>query len=201
MIEQHGALPGRILMDIREYLDMMADAVRQIQVEPVMELVDAIEGAYQEGRTVFLIGNGGSGANASHLCEDLGKGTLSDFDHQKRLRVISLTDNTPYILAWGNDEGFDRVFVEQLKNLAEEGDILIGISCSGNSPNVVKAMEWAKANGLYTFAFTDSEGGKLGEIADQMMLAPSPDVGDAEALHGVVMHYLIHELHERFAQS
>ncbi|MDD8043610.1 MAG: SIS domain-containing protein [Verrucomicrobiota bacterium] len=187
-------------MDLREYLDMMADAVRRIDMRPVHELVDVIEAAYREGRTVFLVGNGGSGANASHFCEDLGKGTLSDFENQRRLRVISLTDNTPYILAWGNDEGFDRVFVEQLKNLAVAGDVLIGISCSGNSPNVVKAMEWAKAHQIYTFAFTDSKGGKLGAIADQMMLAPSTDVGDAEALHGIVIHYVVHELYERFKQ-
>ena len=93
---------------------------------------------------VFVCGNGGSGSNASHFCEDLGKGTLrrEDFDNdrKKRLRILSLTDNTPYILAWGNDEGFDRVFVEQLKNLARPGDLLIAISGSGNSPNVLRAV-------------------------------------------------------------
>ena len=85
-------------------------------------MVDLLTEAYVNDRDVFIIGNGGSGANASHLCEDLGKGTLRRLrQRQKRLKVLSLTDNTPYILAWGNDAGFDRVFVEQLKNLAQPG--------------------------------------------------------------------------------
>jgi len=94
---------------------------------------------YEHHRIVFLCGNGGSGSNCSHFCEDLGKGTLrrEDFDNDQKktpARCLSLTDNTPYILAWGNDEGFERVFVEQLKNLASPGDLLIAISGSGNSP-------------------------------------------------------------------
>src|SRR5207237_9142764 len=109
----------------------------------VNALADRIDDCYERGRTAFLCGNGGSGSNASHFCEDLGKGSLrrEDFDNdrKKRLRVISLTDNTPYILAWANDEGFDRVFLEQLKNLAGSGDLLIAITASGNSPNAVRA--------------------------------------------------------------
>src|SRR5207237_4826575 len=135
----------------------------------VRSLANAMNHCYEKGRFVFLTGNGGSGSNASHFCEDLGKGTLrrEDFYNagKKRLRIISLTDNTPYILAWGNDEGFERVFVEQLKNLASPGDLLIAISGSGNSPNVLKAVDWANRNGMKTFGCTGFSGGKLRQLA------------------------------------
>src|SRR5262249_52370435 len=122
----------------------------------VQALAEAIHGCYLSGRMVFLCGNGGSGSNASHFCEDLGKCTLrrEDFDNdqKRRLRVLSLTDNTPYILAWANDEGFERVFAEQLKNLASPNDLLIAISGSGNSPNILRAVDWANPHRLKTFA-------------------------------------------------
>src|SRR5436309_51315 len=125
-----------IQLDVRPFLERVAKELSRVDPEQVRALADAIYDCYTRGRFVFLCGNGGSGSNASHFCEDLGKGTLRrcdfDNDQKKRLRVISLTDNTPYILAWGNDEGFDRVFVEQLKNLAREGDALLAISGSGN---------------------------------------------------------------------
>src|SRR6185436_19477829 len=111
----------------RNFLERAGQELLRIDPAEVEALADAVFRCYQEGRLVFICGNGGSGSNASHFCEDLGKGTLrrEDFDNdaKKRLRVLSLTDNTPYILAWANDEGFDRVFVEQLKNLARPGDL------------------------------------------------------------------------------
>ena len=117
-----------ITLNARQFLDRVGLELQKIDPAQVLALADAIFDCYQKGRFVFIIGNGGSGSNASHFCEDLGKGTLRrgdfDDDSKKRLRVLSLTDNTPYILAWGNDEGFDRVFVEQLKNLASPGDLL-----------------------------------------------------------------------------
>ncbi|MCH8830393.1 MAG: SIS domain-containing protein, partial [Planctomycetes bacterium] len=131
----------------REYLQRCADEFDRLDLSCSEELAADIFEAYQRGRFVFLCGNGGSGSNCSHFCEDLGKSTLDpkDFtdDTVKRLKVLSLTDNTPYILAWGNDEGFDRIFVEQLKNFANPDDVLIAISGSGNSANVLNAVEWA----------------------------------------------------------
>src|SRR6266478_1379397 len=153
-----------IKLSPRQFLDRVGEELQKIDTAQVEALADAIHVCYQQGRFVFIIGNGGSGSNASHFCEDLGKGTLrrEDFENdlKKRLRVLSLTDNTPYILAWGNDEGFDRVFVEQLKNLASAGDLLIAISGSGNSPNVLRAVDWANRNGLETFGCTGFSGGK-----------------------------------------
>src|SRR5262245_31093591 len=109
------------------------------------------------------------------------KGTIDkrdyDNDAKRRLKILSLTDNTPYILAWANDEGYDRVFVEQLKNLASPGDLLIAISGSGNSPNVLRAVEWANAHGLGTFGLTGFSGGKLRELAHEGLHVPIADMG------------------------
>lgn len=186
-------------MEFNTYLDQCDAVARGLDVDAIDRLVQAIEGAYRDGRCVFIIGNGGSGANASHLCEDLGKGTLSDFERQRRLKVISLTDNTPYILAWGNDVSYDCVFVEQLKNLAASGDLLIAISGSGNSPNVLRAVEWANARGLKTFAFTGYDGGKLRPMAADCVHVDNHNMGLVEAVHGIVFHYLIEVLKPRFA--
>jgi len=181
------------------YIERVAAEARKVDLTEVEALVAAIAHRYETGRTVFIIGNGGSGANASHLCEDLGKGTLTDFDFQKRLKVISLTDNTPYILAWGNDTDFSRIFTEQLKNLAAPDDLLIAISGSGNSPNILHAIEYAKAHEIMTFGITGFEGGRLRQIADACLHVPCADMGIAEAVHGIFFHYLVDALRERFA--
>jgi len=184
-------------MDFATYLNDFGALCRRVDSQEVEALVAAIENAYRAGQFVFLIGNGGSGANASHLCEDLGKGTLTDFDRQKRMRILSLTDNTPYILALANDLGYETIFVEQLRNLASPGDLLIGISGSGNSPNVLRAVEWADANGLATFGVTGYDGGQLRRIAQAGLHVPCFNMGTVEAVHGVVFHYLVDVLRER----
>jgi D-sedoheptulose 7-phosphate isomerase len=185
-------------MNFREYSDLVDGLTKALPMDKVDALADVIEEAYVAGKQVFIIGNGGSGANASHLCEDLAKGTLHDFDNQKRLKAISLTDNTPAILAWGNDTSYDRIFVEQLKSYADQDDLLICISGSGNSPNVLRAVEWCKDHGVKTFAITGYDGGKLGPMCDRELRVESFNMGAVEAVHGVVFHYLIEVLHERF---
>src|SRR5712664_4044692 len=171
----------------RPFLQRIADELLRIDPAEVKALADAVYHAYERGRFVFVIGNGGSGSNASHFCEDVGKGTLrrEDFDNdaKKRVRILSLTDNTPYILAWGNDEGFERVFVEQLKNLAGPGDLLVAISGSGNSPNVLRAVEWANRHDLKTFGCTGFSGGKLKKLAQQNLHVPLDDMGMVESIH------------------
>ena len=140
-----------------------------------------------------------AGANASHLCEDLAKCTLRDFENQKRLKVLSLTDNTPAILAWGNDEGYDRIFVEQLKNFASPGDLLLAISGSGNSPNILKAVEWSNSHGLITVGITGFGGGKLRTLAHHSLHAAVDDMGIAESSHQVVFHWIIDDLYRRLS--
>jgi D-sedoheptulose 7-phosphate isomerase len=185
-------------MSLNQYLDTTFDIIKQIPESEVNGFIDAVTEAYQNNKPVFIIGNGGSGANASHMCEDLGKGTLHDFENQKRLKVMSLTDNTPYILAWGNDTDYSRIFTEQLKNFAEPGSLLIAISGSGNSPNIISAVEYAKANGIKTFGFTGYDGGKLKAMVDQFLHVPSFNMGLVESVHMVFFHYMLETLHEKF---
>src|SRR5437867_1537359 len=190
-----------IKLDARQFLGRVGEELLQIDPAELKALADAIYDCYQHGRIVFLCGNGGSGSNASHFCEDLGKGTLrrEDFDNdeKKRLRVLSMTDNTPYILAWANDEGFERVFVEQLKNLARPGDLLIAISGSGNSANVLRTVEWANRNGLETFGCTGFSGGRLRDLARQGLHVPLDDMGIVESIHLTAFHWVVDDLHRR----
>lgn len=187
------------MQSVQDYVEEMMALLRQLDLAEVEALVDALVDAYRNGRFVFVIGNGGSAANASHLCEDLGKGTLSDFEGQKRLKIMSLTDNIPYIMAWANDEGYERVFVEQLKNFAEPGALLIAISGSGNSANVLRAVEYANDHGMRTFALTGFDGGHLKQIAHDSLHVRSNNMGAVEAMHGIVFHYLMDGLYSEFA--
>lgn len=184
-----------------QFLDRVAQELHKLDTAQVQQLADAIYACYKSRNLVFVIGNGGSGSNASHFCEDLGKGTIrrDDFDNdqKKRLRILSLTDNTPYILAWGNDEGFDRVFSEQLKNLAMPGDLLIAISGSGNSPNILRAVDWANKNGLATFACTGFTGGKLKGMAQKCFHVALDDMGIVESIHLTAFHWVVDNLYAR----
>jgi D-sedoheptulose 7-phosphate isomerase len=192
-----------IKLDPRAFLERAGQELLRIDPDEIKALADVIFECYEKGRFVFVIGNGGSGSNASHFCEDMGKCTLrrEDFDNdaKKRLRILSLTDNTPYILAWGNDEGFDRVFVEQLKNLASPGDLLIAISGSGNSPNILKAVDWANRNGLKTFGCTGYNGGKLRALAHQGLHVPLDDMGIVESIHLTAFHWVVGNVHKRIS--
>lgn len=186
------------------FLNRLAEELARIDPAEVQALADAMHDAYLAGRFIFVIGNGGSGSNASHFCEDVGKCSLKlpdDLadDRKKRFRILSLTDNTPYILAWANDEGFDRVFVEQLRNLASPGDLLIAISGSGNSKNILAAVEWANRNGLRTFGCTGYSGGKLRQLARQGLHVPLDDMGLVETIHLAAFHWVVGDLHRRIS--
>src|SRR3954467_12649337 len=189
------------ILNPRQFLDRVAGELGRIDPAQVQKLADLIHECYTAGRFVFVIGNGGSGSNASHFCEDLGKGTLTreDFDNdaKQRLRILSLTDNTPYILAWGNDEGFDRVFVEQLKNLANQGDLLVAISGSGKRPNIFRAVEWANRHDLRTFGCPGFTGGKLRALAHQNLHVALDDMGIVESVHLTAFHWVVDNLHRR----
>ncbi len=190
-------------LDVRPFLERVGQELMRIDPRQVKALADLMHSCYLEGRMIFVCGNGGSGSNASHFCEDVGKGTLRredfDDDKKKRIRILSLTDNTPYILAWGNDEGFERVFVEQLKNLAGPGDLLVAISGSGNSPNVLRAVEWANAHGLKTFGCTGFSGGKLQKLARYNFHVPLDDMGIVESIHLTAFHWVVDDLHRRLS--
>lgn len=184
-----------------EYLKRCAAEFDKLDLQQTEGLANEIYSAWEDGRYVFICGNGGSGSNSSHLCEDLGKSTLrrEDFtnDNAKRLKVLSLTDNTPYILAWGNDEGFDRVFVEQLKNFASPGDVLIAISGSGNSPNILNAVDWANQHDLSTWGITGYTGGKLQTLGRHNLHVPLDDMGMVESIHLLLFHWILNDVYAR----
>ncbi|HZV07903.1 MAG TPA: SIS domain-containing protein [Gemmataceae bacterium] len=192
-----------IKLDVRPFLERVGQELLRVDSSEVKRLADLMYDCYERGRFIFVCGNGGSGSNASHFCEDIGKGTLRredfDNDNKKRVRILSLTDNTPYLLAWGNDEGFERIFVEQLKNLASPGDLLIAISGSGNSPNVLRAVEWANRQGLTTFGCTGFSGGKLRTLAHHNFHVPLDDMGIVESIHLTAFHWVVDNLHKRIS--
>lgn len=185
----------------RDYFSLCSKTFESLDLESIETLARQIHTAWLDGHFIFICGNGGSGANASHFCEDLGKSTLDpeDFnnDDMPRLKVLSLTDNTPYILAWGNDEGFERIFVEQLKNFASPGDMLISISGSGNSPNVLRAVEWANSHQLTTWGVTGFDGGQLQQLANHNLHVDSDDMGLVESVHLVAFHWVLDDVYAR----
>ncbi len=185
----------------QEYLDRCNQEFAKLDLVQSERLGEEIYSAYEDGRFVFICGNGGSGSNASHFCEDLGKSSLDpkDFtnDDVKRLKVLSLTDNTPYILAWANDEGFDRVFVEQLKNFASPDDVLIAISGSGNSQNILNAVEWGNKHRLRTWGITGYSGGALQQLAANNIHVPLDDMGMVESIHLLLFHWILNDVYAR----
>lgn len=190
-----------VKLDAAAFMKRVAEELGRVDPNEITALANAIYERYEAGRFVFVIGNGGSGSSSSHFAEDLGKCTLrrEDFDNdaKKRLRILSLTDNTAYILAWGNDEGFERIFAEQLKNIASPGDLLVAISGSGNSPNIIRAVDWANKHGLGTFGCTGFSGGKLRALAHQCLHVPLDDMGIVESIHLTAFHWVVDNLHAR----
>ena len=186
---------------IREYLEWTKEVLGRIEPGEVQALIDLLMDARQNGRGIFVIGNGGSASTASHFAVDLGKGTLRGTEDELRFRVNSLTDNLPYVTAWANDFDYDLVFEQQLRNLGAPGDVVIGISASGNSPNVVRAMEFARSAGMITVAVTGFSGGALKEAAAHSVHVPVDDYGMAENMHMIIVHIIITQTTSRIANG
>jgi D-sedoheptulose 7-phosphate isomerase len=177
---------------INEYLDRLAKTMAAVSRSEIGEVIDLLERAYDEGRAVFVMGNGGSAATSSHMVADLNKGVSTG--KQRQFRVVSLNDNIPSMMAIANDFGYDRIFVDQIRGLMIPGDLVIGISGSGNSLNVIKAIEYANANGGITIAFTGYTGGKLREIARYRLHVPVEDMQLAEDSHLILNHLIMQAL-------
>lgn len=182
----------------RDYLRQVAKLLEDLPSQ-CDRFVETLYQGFEQERTIFLCGNGGSAANASHFGQDLAKGTLSSMSAKRRFRVIPLTDNIGFITALANDEGYDSIFEQQLRNLAGAGDLLVAISGSGNSPNVLRAVEYANSIGMKTIGVTGYDGGKLRTLAHESVHIPIEDMGMCEALHGVVFHAAMCFLRERLA--
>ena len=187
----------------RDYLNGLKGVLDRLPLKPIDEIIQAIEQAQHERRQVFVIGNGGSAATASHMMNDLGKGTLGHKGDAPwaRLRVIALTDNVSVMTAWANDTDYDRIFSEPLKNLAQRGDLLIAISASGNSPNIIAAVEAAKHLGAKVIGLAGFGGGKLSKMADVSFVVPSDEYGPVEDAHMILDHIITSYLYEKLKET
>lgn len=183
------------------YLARLQTEISRINQDELKLWADLTFQAWQNDRFVYIIGNGGSGTTASHMAEDLGKSTLRPEDlkdeSKKRLKVLSLTDNAGWIMAVGNDVAYDQIFVQQLMNYGREGDLLVAISGSGNSPNILSAVDWANRHGLVTFGLTGYGGGKLKAKQQHGLHVPLDDMGMVESIHLCLFHWMLNDVYAR----
>jgi D-sedoheptulose 7-phosphate isomerase len=183
------------------YLERLKAEIDRIDTADMARWSDLLFDAWQNDRFVYIFGNGGSGTTATHMSEDLGKSTIDPERIQdeslRRLKVISLTDNLGWILAVGNDVGYDQIFVQQLMNYGRSGDLAIAISGSGNSPNVLAAVEWANRHGLVTFGLTGYDGGKLKKMQQFGLHVPLNDMGMVESIHLCLFHWVLNDVYAR----
>ena len=188
-------------LDLPAYLDRLNREVSRLSQADIQTWADLVYQTWENGRFVFIIGNGGSGTTASHMAEDLGKSTLRPADlkdeTKRRLKVLSLTDNSGWLLAVGNDCGYDQVFVQQLMNYGSQGDLVIAISGSGNSPNVLTAVDWANRHRLVTFGLTGYSGGKLKAMQQHGLHVDLADMGMVESIHLCVFHWVLNDVYAR----
>ena len=183
--------------DIRSYLDRLLKTLDGMPVDDIARLSEMLYRAYSDGKQVFILGNGGSASTASHMAADLGKNTIGP--NMRRFRIMSLNDNIPLLTALSNDLGYDHMFAEQLQNLIQPGDVLIVISGSGNSPNVLRAMEYAQSRSAQVAALLGFGGGRASELADLNVLIDSHDYGVVEDAHLIVNHILVDHFSQRLA--
>jgi D-sedoheptulose 7-phosphate isomerase len=187
----------------KDYIKGLKDVLDRIPLGPVEEIIQAIELAQNNRQQVFVIGNGGSAATASHMMNDLSKGTLGHKGDAPwpRLRVIALTDNVSLMTAWANDTDYHHIFSEPLKNLAQRGDLLIAISASGNSPNIIAAVAAAKQIGVKVIGLAGFGGGKLANLADISFVVPSDGYGPVEDVHMILDHIITGYLYEKLKET
>lgn len=187
------------MSQIESYIQLLKNTLDKLDREQINKAIIAFLKVYEAGGTIYTFGNGGSGASASHAAGDFLKGASYGLD--KRFRIICLNDNFPSMMAIANDIGWDDIFIEPLKNFIQPNDLVIGISGSGNSTNVVKAMEYAKEQGVTTIAFCGFKGGKIKELADIVIHSKAMDMEIAEDVHMIVFNIIKKEMMSRLHTS
>ncbi|WP_322488689.1 SIS domain-containing protein [Chloroflexus sp.] len=187
-------------MDIlTSYFSQIRQTLEQLPQASLQQVADALWAAYERDATIFVCGNGGSAATASHFVCDLAKWTIKS--SARRVRAIALTDNVPLITAWSNDQSYADVFVEQLKALYRDGDVIVAISGSGNSPNVVRAIEWGNEVGAVTIGLTGFNGGRLHQIAQIGLHINNHVMPQVEDIHSSICHALAVNLGQQIELS
>ena len=176
------------------YFAEIEQMMREISLSDLERVLQLLERAYHDGHRIFIMGNGGSAATASHFALDLAKNTI--MAGTPRLKAISLTDHVPLITAWSNDTAYEHIFAEQLANLVEPGDVAIGISTSGNSLNVINALVLAKRSRAYTIGLLGAQGGRIKELVDAYVLAPGKNIEEEEDAHMMLTHIITRHMRE-----
>ena len=179
---------------ISDYLRGQKAAHDSIPMDAVAELIGRLRTALRENRQIFVFGNGGSAANSSHFATDLGKGASDKMG--KRFRVLSLNDNVSWMTALANDYAYEDIFIGQLQNYGQPGDLAMSLSVSGNSPNCVKALAWAKQNGLHTVALVGAKRGRMAEIAEQVIVINDTHYGRVEDAQMSICHLVCYAFME-----
>ncbi len=179
---------------INRYFTELEQMMRAISLPHLQDVLLLLERAYRNGHRIFIMGNGGSAATASHFALDLAKNTI--MPGAPRLKAISLTDHVPLITAWSNDTAYEHIFSEQLTNMIEPGDVAIGISASGNSPNVINALLLAKQSNAFTIGLLGANGGQTKDIVDAYVLAPGQNIEQEEDAHLILAHVITRHMRE-----
>lgn len=187
----------------RNYIRDLTAALNSLDLGMITRIVETLWDAYQNDRQIFIFGNGGSAASASHIVTDLTKGALGHRGDApaRPVRAISLTDNLPLLSAWANDVGYDSVFLGQLRPYLRKDDVVLGISASGNSENVLRAVRYAREVGATTVALTGFGGGALAPLADLSVIVESNHYGIVEDVHMQIGHVICYLFRERILQS
>jgi D-sedoheptulose 7-phosphate isomerase len=183
----------------QEHLGLLADAMGQLPLAELERLSEALFRAYRDDKQVFTLGNGGSSSTASHMAADLAKNTIGANMH--RFRIMSLNDNVSIMTALANDVGYENVFVEQLMNHIRAGDVLLVVSASGNSTNVLKAMRYARSRSAEVAALLGFDGGAAARLADIALVVPSDHFGVVENAHLIINHILVDYFKARLMET
>ena len=179
---------------LQNYVRTQCAALQSIPLDSVATVISRLQSDLKQDRQIFVLGNGGSASNASHFATDLGKGSSDKID--QRFRVLSLNDNVSWMTALGNDYAYEQVFVRQLMNYGRAGDLVLALSVSGNSPNVVRALEWARENNLHTVALVGGKKGRMAEIAAQTIVIDDTHYGRVEDAQMTICHMLCYAFME-----
>jgi D-sedoheptulose 7-phosphate isomerase len=183
---------------MKNYLETVGGILKNLPLPRIEQIMELIYKTYLNDSFIFLLGNGGSAATASHLACDLGKGTVAP--GRKRMKVMSLTDNLPLITAWANDTQYEDIFAEQLAHFVSSGDLVMGISGSGKSKNVLNALILAKECGALTIGLTGFDGGEMKNIVDYCLIVPSNNMQQIEDCHLIITHLIFSLLRDRIAK-
>jgi D-sedoheptulose 7-phosphate isomerase len=182
------------LESINSYFSELEQMLRAISLPDLERVLSLLENVYRNGNRIFIMGNGGSAATASHFALDLAKNTI--IPGAPRLKAISLTDHVPLITAWSNDTAYEHIFAEQLANMIEPGDVVIGISASGNSPNVINALLLAGQYRASTIGLLGAKGGKIKDMVDAYVLAPGQNIEQEEDAHMILAHVITRHMRD-----